>query len=347
MPDTGRLELHASPGLGAWLAAEDVSLAFTTYQAGRLFFVGRGTNGRVSYFNRSLERAMGLALRGDTLWIATAWQLWRFENALAPGERHDGHDRWFLPRLAYVTGGIDVHDVALDAAAEPVFVSTTFSCLARPHAQWHLDPIWKPSFVSAYAPEDRCHLNGLAMEDGRPAYVTCVARTDSREAWREQRVGGGVVIDVRTDEVVCEGLTMPHSPRVHGGRLWLLNAGTGELGFVDRARRRFEPVAFCPGFLRGLSFAGDHAVVGLSKPRRDGTFAGLPLDARTAGGEQAVCGLQVVDLRRGTVVHELRIEGPIIELFDTGVLPGAVDPGVVGFVAEDVRSMIALPPGVR
>ena len=82
----------------------------------------------------------------------------------------------------------------------------------------------------------------------------------------------------------CIALTtsMPHSPRLYGGRLWLLNSGTGELGVIDRAAGAFTPVCLCPGYARGLAFIGRHAVIGLSRPRRNQTFAGLALDRRLA-----------------------------------------------------------------
>lgn len=157
--------------------------------------------------------------------------------------------------------------------------------------------LWKPPFISSLIDEDRCHLNGLTMEDGRPAYVTAVSRSDTIDGWRDRRSSGGVVIDLRTDRIVCEGLSMPHSPRLHQGELWLLNAGSGELGVVSRPRGndgpgRFEPRIFCPGFLRGLAFSENLAVVGLSKQRHR-RFEGLALDERLQSADsKAWCGVQ-------------------------------------------------------
>ena len=344
---TPPLQISSSRLFTSWLAGQGVGLAFTTYQAGKLFLLGVKEDGRLAVFNRSLARVMGMAVHGESLWLATLWQLWRFENVLQPGELHAGHDRYFVPQLAYTTGDIDIHDVAVDGDGEPIFVSTLFSCLARPDPRFSLRPVWKPPFVSRYAAEDRCHLNGLAMEEGRPAYVSCVARTDANEGWREHRVGGGLVIDVRSDEIVCDGLSMPHSPRLHGGRLWLLNSGTGEFGYVDRARGRFEPIAFCPGYARGLSFVGDYALVGLSALRKDRGLGGLPLEGLLEQrGVAARCAVLVVDLKRGDVVHELRIEGVVEELFDVAVLPGARNPAAVGFLSDEVRHTLSLPPGL-
>ena len=343
-----KLEITASRLFVSWLAEQRASIAFSTYQVGKLFLIGLDEHGKLAVFNRTLARVMGLAAHDQSLWVATLWQLWRFENALQKGERHGAFDRYYVPQLAYTTGDIDVHDVAVDAAGEPVFVSTLYSCLARPDVKYNFRPIWKPPFVSRYAAEDRCHLNGLAMHNGEPAHVTCVARSDVNEGWREHRHDGGLVIDVRSNEIICTGLSMPHSPRWHQGRLWILNAGSGEFGFVDTQRGRFEPIAFCPGFLRGASFIGRYAVVGISKPRKNKTFSGLALDRNLeAKGASARCAVQVIDLERGDVVHELRIEGMVDELFDTAVIPGARNPAMVGFVSDEIRRTLSLPPDAR
>lgn len=338
-------EFLASRLFVSWLAEQKASLAFTTYQAGKLFFVGLNTRGELAVFNRSLARVMGIAVHEQQLWVASLWQLWCFENALQAGECQGEYDRWYVPQLAYTTGDVDVHDVAVDGEGAPLFVSTLFSCLARPDARFSLRPFWKPPFISRYAAEDRCHLNGLAMRDGQAAFVTCVGRSDANEGWREHRRSGGLLIDVASNQIVGQGLSMPHSPRWYQGRLWLLNAGTGEFGYMDLARGHFEAVAFCPGFLRGLSFSGDYAVVGISQQRENRSFSDLALDQRLADrGVQARCAIQIIDLRRGDVVHELRIQGAVVELFDTAVLPGVRNPGAVGFLSDEIRRTIVLPP---
>ena len=131
-----------------------------------------------------------------------------------------------------------------------------FGCLATLSQRASFQPLWRPPFLSALVPEDRCHLNGLAMRDGRAAFVTVVSRSDVADGWRDKRRDGGCVLDVASGEAVCTGLSMPHSPRWYRDRLWVLNSGTGELGSVDLASGRFEPIAFCPGYLRGLVVPG-------------------------------------------------------------------------------------------
>jgi len=341
-------EVQASRQLTAWLAEQQLSLALTTYQAGKLFLLGLQPNGRLEMFNRTFSRCMGLHATPQTLYMATRYQLWRFENVLAPGQSFDGYDRLYVPQVAYTTGDLDIHDIGVDKAGQPVFVNTLFSCLGTVSERYSFVPRWQPHFISRLAAEDRCHLNGLAMEEGEPRYVTAVSQSDVADGWREQRAAGGVVIDVRSGEVVVGGLSMPHSPRLHRGRLWLLESGSGYFGYVDLARGRFERVVFCPGYARGLAFVGDFAVVGLSSARRTKTFAGLALDANLqAKRAQPRCGLSVIDLRSGDAVHWLRISGVIDELYDVAVLPGVRRPMAVGVHTDQIRRVFSIPPEDR
>jgi uncharacterized protein (TIGR03032 family) len=338
-----RLELLPSRQFPEWLAERETSLAFTTYQAGKIFFVGLQENGRLSVFERTLERCMGLALGENSLYVATLYQIWRFENLLGPGQTAEGYDRIFTPRLGYVTGDLDVHDMALAGDGRLLFVNTLFGCLATTSETHSFQPLWRPPFLSKLAAEDRCHLNGLALRDGEPAYMTAVAATDVADGWRDHRRGGGCVIDVAQNEVIARGLSMPHSPRWYRDRLWLHNSGTGEFGHLDLASGRFEPLCFAPGYLRGLSFVGDYAVMGLSKPRENKTFSGLPLDdAMAERGAVPRCALHVVDLRSGDCVHWLRIEGVVEELYDVVTLPGVRRPQAVGFKSDEIRRVISI-----
>ena len=108
---------------------------------------------------------------------------------------------------------------------------------------------------------------------------------------------------------------------------------------------RFEPLAFCPGYLRGLAFVGDYAVVGLSRPRHDKTFGGLPLEDELAKrGADARCGLLVIDLRTGDAPHWLRVEGLVRELYDVAVLPGVTRPMALGFKTDEIKRVIAVGP---
>jgi uncharacterized protein (TIGR03032 family) len=347
-PPTDEPMLMLSPGFEGWLAETDVSLALTTYQRGRLMFVGRRPDGGIRAHERLIEQCQGLWTDGQSLWVSSLWSLIRFENALAPGAvTEQGADRLFAPRETRITGRIDVHDIGVTAeagTARPVFVNTAFNCLATVDDRASFRPLWRPPFISALIGEDRCHLNGLAVRDGAPGFVTAVSRSDVADGWRERRHDGGVVVDVATGEVVAAGLSMPHSPRWHGDRLWVLNSGTGEFGTVDPASGRLEPVAFCPGYARGLAFAGRFAVIGLSRPRRNQTFEGLALDeALRRRDAEPRCGLVIVNIETGRTEAWLRFSHTIDELYDIAVLPGIRQAEAIGFRGEAIERNVALP----
>jgi len=341
-----KFALSASRHFSEWLAGTGGSLAFTTYQAGKLFLLGVRPDGRLSVFERTFARSMGLAASADgrSLLLASQYQLHRFDNVLPPGQADaDGFDAVYAPHAGWVTGDLDVHDVGFGADGRPIFVNTLFGCIAAASDGHSFRPLWKPPFISRLAAEDRCHLNGMATENGRPRYATSVSRSDAADGWRDRRADGGVAIDVESDEIVAEGLSMPHSPRLHEGRLWLLNSGAGELGLVDPKAGGFEPVAFCPGYARGLAFAGNHAIAGLSLARENRTFSGLPLDqALLARDTEPRCGLAIFDLGRGDLVHWVRIEGVVRELYDVAFLPGIRRPSAIGFKTEEVKRIISI-----
>jgi len=340
------LTLTSSRHFPAWLAGTGASLAFTTYQAGKLFLIGVGPDGRLSIFERSYPRAMGLAVSADgrSLALATRTQIQRLDNVLAPGGATEGgYDALYAPHASWVTGDLDAHDVGWGADGRPMFVNTLFSCIAAVSDGHSFRPLWRPPFVSRLAAEDRCHLNGMAMDGGAPRFATAVSRSDVADGWRDRRADGGVVIDVPSGEIAATGLSMPHSPRLHDGRLWLLNSGAGGFGHVDPASGRFEEVALCPGYARGLAFLGGHAVVGLSLARENRTFAGLPLDDRLRERDvEPRCGLAVFDLATGDMAHWLRIEGVVRELYDVAVLPGTRRPSALGFRTDEIDRTISI-----
>lgn len=336
-----KVEKSCSRGMGSWLASHSISLAITSYQTGRVYLVGSDPNGRVSFFERIFERAMGIVGNSQRIFLGGLYQLWRFENVLRKNQViHGAFDKCYVPRNAQTIGDLDIHELGIRKNGKVVFVNTKYSCLAELDMVHSFKAIWKPKFISKLAPEDRCHLNGLAMKDGEPKYVTAVCRSDAVDGWRDRRKDGGVIIDVDTDEIVCEGLSMPHSPRWHNGKLWVLNAGTGYLGWVDFDTKSFVPFTFCPGFLRGLSMIGNVAAVGLSKAR-NGRFSGLELDDELKKRDaDAWCGVQIVSLTNGDVLQWIRFEGDISEIFDISFLPGVRNPMMVGLRTAEIRELI-------
>jgi uncharacterized protein (TIGR03032 family) len=317
------------------------SLLVSTYQANKLLGVRASRNG-LSTLVRTFDKPMGLAVDGSRLAIGTRKEVWFLRNAadIAPRIEPVGHhDACFLPRSSHVTGDIGIHEIAW-ARDELWLVSTRFSCLATLSPDYSFVPRWRPPFISSLAGEDRCHLNGLAIVDGRARFVSALGETDTKDGWRADKPHGGCIIDVPSGEVVTRGLSMPHSPRWYDGRLWLLESGTGQLVLVDPATGRRHPVAELPGFARGLALVGPYAFVGLSKIRPTSAMDGVPLAERR---EQLKCGVAVVDLRSGQTTAFLEFQSAVEEIFDLQLLPGMRFPEVIGFQQETIQHTFIVP----
>ena len=338
------LEIFASRHFVEWLGEHRLSIALTTYQTSRLILLGATPDGRISGFERLFDRAMGLYATPERLYLSSKYQIWQFDNVLEEGQLHNGYDKLYIPRIGYTTGDLDVHDVVVDRTGKLIFVSTLLNCLATVSDRHSCTPLWQPPFISKLVNEDRCHLNGLAMVAGEPRYVTACSQSDIIDGWRDKRRNGGCVIDLRSNQIIATSLSMPHSPRYYRDKLWLHNSGTGEFGYVNLQTGTFEAIAFCPGYLRGLAFWQDFAIVGLSKPRReDQTFSGLALDDQLAAKDaEARCGLMIIDLLTGSIVHWLRLEGVITELYDVQLLPNVHRPMSLGFQTNEIAQLLTL-----
>ena len=326
----------------ALLAQLGASLLVSTYQANKLL-VARAATGGLSMLVRTFDRPMGLAVDGQRLTIGTRNQIWSFRNAPDIARRVEPvgqHDACYLPRSCHVTGDIGIHELAW-VGEELWVVNTRFSCLCTLHPDYSFVPRWRPPFITALAAEDRCHLNGLAIVDGRPKYVTALGETDVAGGWRANKPQGGCLIEVNSGQMVSRGLSMPHSPRLHEGRLWLLESGTGQLMSVNVANGQRQPVAELPGFARGLAMCGPYAFIGLSKIRATSAMDGVPLAQRR---EQLKCGIAVVDLRSGAILAFLEFLSAVEEIFDVQLLPSLRFPEVLGFQKETVHHTFVIPP---
>lgn len=329
------------PGLLRQLRA---SILVTTYQAGKLVMV-RDEGDHLNTHFRAFPAPMGMALAGDRLAIGTQMQVWEFVDVPAVAARLEPpgrHDACFLPRSSHVTGNIQIHEMAWGVGDELWAVNTRFSCLCTLDRSASFTPRWRPPFVSTLEPTDRCHLNGLAMVDGRPRYVTALGETDAPGGWRADKAKGGVLMDVDSNEVIARGLSMPHSPRWHAGRLWVCESGAGTIGFVDLGSGRYEPVAEVPGFTRGVEFVGDLAFVGLSQVRESAVFSGIPITERLTA-EQRTCGVCVIDVARGLVVGLLRFETAVQEVFAVTLLPGRLHPDLINDDEKLIQNSFTVP----
>ncbi len=334
-----------SGGLVDRLAALNTALIFSSYQSGLLYMLGRKPGGGAHLHQSAMTKPMGLCVENsDSFTLSAGFQIMRFQNGLDANERvNEMFDACYVARQTCNTGELDAHDIGIDKNGLPLFVNTRFNCLATTDPRHSFKEVWRPAFISALIDEDRCHLNGLAMEDGEAAYVTAVSQSDTIDGWRDRRDNGGIVIDVRSNKIICTGLSMPHSPRLHNGELWLINSGTGELGVVEGAasgKGKFVPRVFCPGFGRGLAIKNGFAFIGLSKPRYQ-RFEGLALDQRLAETDSAPwCGIQIIDLAKGACVDWFRIDGAVSEIYDVALIEGHACPMSIGPNAPEMSKFL-------
>ena len=331
-----------TPILADILSHLKCSLMVTTYQAGKLLVLGVH-NGALKISFSNYDQPMGLAVDGDRLAIGTRKQM----NFLA-GNRDvarsvvpaDTWDVCYVPRTSTWTGSIHGHDLAWGTEGLWV-VNTLFSCLSTLHEQYSFVPRWKPRFISQLIDQDRCHLNGLALVDGRPGFVTAMAESDAPAGWRPTKATGGVVMHVDSGETIARGFAMPHSPRWYNGKLWVLDSGRGALGTVDPATGQFTTVETFPGYTRGLSFAGQFAFVGLSKIRETSVFGGVPIAERR---DELKCGVGVVDLVTGRTVAVFQFLSGVTEIFAVEAAAGAACPYVAGASSEGKEHDVWIVP---
>ncbi len=299
-----------------------ITLAVSTYQAGRVILI-RNDDGQLNTHFRNFHKPMGIALHQNELTIGGANTVWYYRNvpAVAPKAEPLGkHDACYLPRRVHVTGDIDIHEMAYDADGQLWVVNTKFGTLCTLDPDHSFNPVWRPHFVTALAPEDRCHLNGLAMVNGRPQFVTALGETDTAGGWRENKKNGGLLMDVPQNKILLRGLSMPHSPRWVNDELWVLESGEGSLARVDLASGTWQTVAQLPGFTRGIDFIGPLAFIGLSQVRESAVFSGIPLVERL-GEEERQCGVWVVNWQTGETLAFLRFEEGVQEIFAVQILP--------------------------
>ncbi len=320
----------------------NISLVVSTYQAGKVVLV-RNDGGTINTHFRTFQKPMGLAVHQHRLAIGGKKTVWHLRNMPAVARKLEPpgkHDACYLPRRIHVTGDIDVHEMAWSGDDELWIVNTRFCCLCTLDGDHSFTPRWRPPFVSALAPQDRCHLNGIAMVDGRPKVVTALGETDTPGGWRENKRDGGILMDVETDEVLLRGISMPHSPRWYRDKLWVLESGQGSLALANLEAGTLWTVAQLPGYTRGIDFVGPLAFIGLSQVRESATFSGIPIVERL---EERICGVWVVNIETGKTVAFLRFEEGVEEIFAVQALRGIRFPDILEWEDEKLDQSYVLP----
>ncbi|MCA9214361.1 MAG: TIGR03032 family protein [Planctomycetales bacterium] len=322
------------------------SILISTYSAGKVVCVG-SYEGKLDLSFHNFEQAMGMAV-STQLAVGSRNQIWFLHNGddlAAKIEPAGKHDLCFLTRSAHMTGNIHVHEMAWSRDGQLWVANTLFSCLSTLRDEYSFVPQWRPKFITRLAAEDRCHLNGMAMENGRPKFVTAMAPCNEPAGWRPTKADSGIVIDVDSNEIVSQNLCMPHSPRLKNGKLFVLNSGLGALDCVDLDSGQRETVDTMPGYTRGLSFSGQFAFVGLSRIRETSIFGGIPIAERR---DELRCGVVVLDLVTGRSVAYLEFKTGVDEIFDVQVLPGVRTPMIEGpYPEQDERQPVWVVPSEK
>lgn len=323
----------------ALLAHLQGSLVVTTYASNRLVLL-RANGTELNTHFKAYHGPMGLACDGDRLALGVQNAIWLFRSqADLQAKISPQCDAVYRPTQQHITGDVRVHELAW-SGDQLWWVNTRFSCLSTLDEEHSFVPQWHPKFIRNLSAEDACHLNGMAMRDGQPTWVTALGVSDQASGWRANKLNGGVVLDVASSETVTSGLCMPHSPRWHGNALWVLDSGNGRLCQVDATTGKTNVVVEIPGFARGLAMVDRYAFVGGSRVREAAWFSGLPILERDQKPE---CGVWAVDLVTGQLVGWLKFEDGIDEIFDVQWLPHALWPEILEPDEDTARNGFTLP----
>ena len=332
----------ASPEFPELLDALNASLVLSTYQAGKLLFVSSdGEN--VSLLPRNMDQPMGMAVNKNKLAVACMHDTFILAHDPRLGASYprqpNTYDTMFMPRQQFYSGTLHLHDIGWQNDDSLVAVNTLFSCLCRVDGEHSFTPIWKPSFITELAPEDRCHLNGMAMVGGRPKYVTAFGATNNKDDWREHKYEAGIIVDVDSGEIIAKNLPMPHSPRVFDGELYVLLSATGELAHIDVKTGTYEVVKKFNGYVRGMDKIGDYLFVCMSKIRKSHTFS----DSEYAKRNDYQAGFEMIHLPTGGTISQLKFHRSCDEIYDICVLPGLKRPGITGILDGNYRMALSMP----
>lgn len=330
-----------TPEVAELLAALNCTLALSTYQAGKVIFLSSTDGEHLHQLPRTFEVPMGLAYQDRRLAVATKHEIVVLVNDPRLAEGYPNKPAWydalFTPRLAHYCGAVDTHDL-LWTPQGLIGVNTLFSCLFRLDDFYSFAPIWTPPFISELTPDDRCHLNGMAAVDGVPRYVTAFGTTDTRQGWRPDKLTGGILMDITTNEILMRDLPMPHTPRVYDGELYLLLSASGEIVRADLETGEYDVINRVPGFVRGMDRYGDYLFVGSSHLRKSHTFGDLPL----AQAGATFCGIMIFHLPTGAMIGQIKYVNSCNEIYDLLIMPNMRRPNILNNMTPVFRRALAL-----
>lgn len=334
-----------SPGIPELLDELDISLILSTYQAGKVIILSSdGKNMR--QLLRDFDRPMGIALQGDMMALALRLNVAIFRNdeqlARTYPAHPDTYDSLYFPLALNKTDFIDTHDLFFTRQGL-VAVNTAYSCLVKIDGTFSFQHIWHPEFIKGFDNSDRCHLNGMAVdEQGTIRYATAFGETDEPEGWRTNKLNGGILIDVPANKIILRRLGMPHSPRIYNNELYFLSSATEELLRYDGENNCAESIASMDGFIRGLSFKGDYAFIGTSKLRKSHTFGDLSIARK-----KLRAGVFIVNIKTKELVGQILYEDDLEEIYDVHVLDGLRRPNILNLPMSDLYRAMITPTGAQ
>ena len=318
------------------------TLVVSTYQAGKLIFISPKDDESLVQLPRTFNKPMGLAIKGDRMAVATKSEVITFTNSKELAATYpkgpNKYDSFYLPMATYYTGQVDLHD--LHFGSDGLWgVNTSFSCLCLIDDKYSFTPKWQPHFITDLVSEDRCHLNGLAMENGKPRYVSGLGSGNSRQSWRENITKGGIVMDIEANEIIAQGLAMPHSPRIYDGKLFVLLSADQKLICIDPKDGSVEDVAHVPGFVRGMTRVGDYVFIATSKLRKNSsTFKHLEIAEKANEAS-----ISAIHLPTGAFMGKFTYLSSVDEIYDIQVLDGMLRPNIANTLTQTHLSGLIIP----
>lgn len=342
---SNKYKITYTDGLPKIFKENNLSIIFSTYQAGRVMVIGSLDGIELNQTPISFKKPMGIAVEESKMAIASLDEVTFFSNNENITETINLNERQFdtvyIQRAVYNTSSIDVHDIHF---GDGVLwgVNTLFSCLTTFDINYNFRPKWKPDFIDALAPEDRCHLNGMAFDGTMPKYVTALSATNTKDGWRENKMGSGVLLEVPSSRKILEGLAMPHSPRIIDGELYVLESGKGTLLKVNPEECTSEVVYDFGCFVRGMSNHNGILFIAKSQIRstsKDFNDLDVKENSRTAG-------VIVFDLNKKEVLGQIDYITTVEEIYDVQVIENYLKPVVLTNKSEKYKQVITFPGGV-
>lgn len=331
-----------SPNLPELLSQMQCTIVLSTFQAGKVIFISPKNELELVQLPRTFMRPMGIAIDENRMAIATAAEVVYFKSSKDLAKQYPKnpgvYDDIWIPRAQYITGPVDIHDLHF-GNNDLWAVNTSFSCLSKIGSEYSFDPVWRPNFISQLTGEDRCHLNGLAMHQGEPKYLSALGHTNEANGWRENIVKGGILIDYNTKEVIAEGLAMPHSPRVYDDKLYVLLSAEEKLVCVDPNTGKQDDVCHIGGFVRGMCRYLDYVFIATSKLRKNSSaFRHLKI-----ADKADVASVTIIHLPTGARVANLTYLASVDEIYDIQILPATTRPNILNTHTDQYKQALMLP----